>query len=66
MYELRSLHAFTITREQYNYLLPVFGIAAQGETRLLCRQNPDGREMYSFIGNKEDYQDMLNRCKYLD
>lgn len=52
--------SFRITEKQYNYLLPVFGIAAQGQTRLLAQ----GCNFY-FIGTDEDYLDMLNRCLYL-
>ena len=51
--------SYSITQQQYNYLLPVFGIVAQN--RLLERQGK-----HFFIGNNEDYLDALNRCKYLN
>lgn len=53
-------HSYTLTVKQYNYLLPVFGIVAQGRTRLLERCGN-----YYFIGTYEDYLDALNRCLYL-
>ena len=59
-------YSFTITQNQYNYLLPVFGIAAYSRTRLLCRHFPGGKELYFFIGTNEDYEYMLAMCKYLD
>lgn len=57
---MRSDRSFKITEKQYNYLLPVYGIAAQGVTRLLAR-----RSAFYFIGTQADYVEMLERCAYL-
>jgi hypothetical protein len=53
-------YSFTITKKQYDYLLPVFGISS-GNNRLLAKEKG-----YYFIGTNDDYLDMLNRCKYIN
>ncbi len=57
-------YSYTLTKKQHDYLLPVFGIAAQGATKLLTRIERK-IDKYFFIGTHEDYLDALNRCKYL-
>jgi hypothetical protein len=52
-------YSFPLTQKQYNYLLPIFGIAS-GNNKMLSRLN----KCY-FIGTNEEYLDALNRCKYL-
>lgn len=52
----------TLTKEQYDYLLPVFGNSA---TKQLLSKTEHGVEKYYFIGTHEEYLDALNRCKYL-
>lgn len=54
--------SYPITKEQYDYLLPVFGNI--GSKKLLMRSNAFG-EQYFFIGTHEEHIDMLNRCKYM-
>ena len=63
-----STTSFRLTKEQYNYLLPT-----ELKSKLLYR--PNGIKLlkcntlideYSFIGTKEEFQDVLNRCKFLD
>lgn len=56
-------YSFTITKEQFDYLLPVFG--KEGSNRLLSRVDRK-IEKYFFIGNDDEYLDLLNRCKYLN
>ena len=59
-------YSHTITQQQYNYLLPIFGVSAQGRSRLLHRYISTQKvDCYYFIGTHEDFLDMLNRCKYL-
>ena len=53
-------YSFSITKKQYDYLLPVFGISS-GNNRLLAKEKG-----YYFIGTNDDYLDMLNRCKYIN
>jgi hypothetical protein len=55
-------YSFEITKEQYNYLLPVFGNV--GSKKLLSKIDR-GIEKYFFIGTEEGYLDLLNRCKYI-
>ncbi len=50
-----STTSFRLTKEQYNYLLPI------------CRNKIlYSKDLYSFIGSKEEFTDILTRCKYLD
>lgn len=56
-------YSFQITQKQYNYLLPVFGNV--GSKQMLCRIDRKV-EKYYFIGNNEEFIDLLNRCKYLN
>jgi hypothetical protein len=53
-------NSYTISKKQYDYLLPVFGFAAQGPTKLLARGND-----FFFIGTHTEYLDALTRCLYL-
>lgn len=56
-------YSFQITKNQYDYLIPIYGNSASG--KLLC--SIDRKiEKYYFIGSNYDYIDLLNRCKYLD
>lgn len=52
-------YSFQITKKQYNYLLPVFGL------RKLLSVIDRRIDKYYFIGTKEQYLDLLNRCKYI-
>lgn len=56
--------SYTITEKQYNYLLPVFGLASNNPK--LLRRIDRGIEKYYFIGTHAEHADMLARCKYLD
>ena len=51
-------YSFSITKTQYNYLLPIYGII--GQNRLLQKSNG-----FYFICSYDEYLDLLNRCKYL-
>lgn len=53
-------YSYSITKDQYNYLLPIFGNSGILKTRLLQRS-----DKYYFIGSNNDHVDMLNRCKFL-
>lgn len=57
---MRMDKSYSITKSQYDYLLPVFGVAGMLKTRLLTSNN-----RYYFIGSYIDYLDMLSRCFYL-
>lgn len=50
-----TTNAYPITKEVYNYLLPVYE-----RGRLVERAGG-----YWFLGNDWDYKDMKRRCKYL-
>lgn len=59
---------YEITREQYNYLLPVYGRCKADNG---FRERPDDpfvtekRDMCLFCGTPDDYKEMQERCKYL-
>lgn len=55
-------YSFPITLVQYNYLLPIYGNV--GTKQLLYRIDRK-YDKYFFIGNDEEYLDLLNRCKYI-
>ena len=55
-------YSFQITKEQFNYLLPIYG--HQGTNQLLQKVDRKIDKFY-FIGTHEQYLDLLNRCKYL-
>ena len=52
-------YSFKITKEQYNYLLHIYGLAS-GNYKIIERANG-----YFFIGTESEYFDLLDRCKYL-
>ena len=53
-------NAFTITKEQYEYLLPVTNIKSK-----MLRRFTGNAISYCFIGNRAEYIDFLSRCKFL-
>ena len=55
-------YSFQLTKNQYDYLLPVFGNC--GIKKLFYKVDRK-IEKYYFIGNSDDYKDLLNRCKYI-
>ena len=57
-------YSFQTTKERYNYMLPVFGLAGTVKHRLVVK-NDRGVDKYYFIGTHEDYNDFLSRCKYM-
>ena len=59
-----SATSFEITKERYNYMLPIYGIEGMLGDRML-RRVERGIEKFFFIGTKSEYEDFLNRCKYL-
>ena len=71
MYESHSYRNYPITKEQYNYLLPIWGLSDgfglnPRMRRLFEGKNKNRETVYMFMGNENDYKDMLNRIKYLD
>ena len=56
------VYSFQITKNQYNYLLPVLGNVG---TKKIFSRTDRGVEKYYFIGTQEGYLDLLNRCKYI-
>ena len=55
------MKAYPITKQQYDYLLPVPSVKAKMHARI----DKDG-DTYYLIGTEEDYQDLLDRCVLLD
>lgn len=56
---------FKITKEQYDYMLPVFGRSYNKDYKLYSKETNKGNLEYFFMGTTPDYKDFLNRCKYL-
>ena len=50
--------SFTLTKEEYDYLLPAKKICGLW----ICQINDE----YCFIGTSEEYEDILNRLKLLE
>ena len=55
---MSKLHAWVITKAQYNNLLPVM------RRNLLARCFTDC-DQYTFVGTFEEYTDAMRRCAYL-
>lgn len=60
-----SANSFTITKQMYDYLLPVYGLANSDNgfttgTKLLSKS-----DKYYFIGTDAEYKEALEKCKYL-
>lgn len=53
---------YSITQKQYNYLLPIYGLSGMIPRKIKRFENG---KCY-FFGSYEEYQDAMNRCKYLD
>lgn len=56
-------YSFQITKKQYDYLLPVLGNC--GSKQLFSRVDKKIEKHY-FIGSRDSYKDLLNRCKYIN
>lgn len=55
--------SFQITKKQHDYLLPIFGnIGTKKMLAIIDRKV----EKFFFIGNYDEYLDLLNKCKYLN
>ena len=59
------MYSYKILKTQYDYLLPIFGLALNNPKLLTKPSKYKIEDDYYFIGTYEDYLDMLNRCKYL-
>lgn len=61
-----SKNSYSLLKRQYDYLLPVYGIAS-GNRKLYHRYDSRrGIDYYFFIGSHEEYLEALSRTKYLD
>jgi hypothetical protein len=56
-------YSFQITKKQYDYLLPILGNC--GSKQLFSRVDRKV-EKYYYIGSCNDYEEVLNICKYLN
>lgn len=59
-------YAFRLTKEQYNYLLPICRKKLLYVYNGITLKSGKVLDLYSFIGSKEEHIDIINRCKYLD
>ena len=55
--------SFQITKNQYDYLLPIFGNC--GSKQLFSRIDRK-IEKYYYIGSYDGHKELLNRCKYIN
>lgn len=65
MYTSYAYHTYKISREEYNYLLPVYGLAKSfngftNENNIFERNGH-----YYFVGTHRDYDEMRDRLRYL-
>jgi len=51
---------YPITKEQHDYLLPVYGIVS-GNKRIFEKNG-----VFVFMGNKSEHEEMLQRIKYMN
>jgi hypothetical protein len=54
-----------ISKAMHDYMLPIFGIAGCCKTHLHCRTDKHYGDRYYFIGSHDQYNDFVNRCKYM-
>jgi hypothetical protein len=52
-----------ISKAMHDYMLPIFGIVGSGN--LHCRNDKQYGDRYYFIGSHDQYNDFVNRCKYM-
>lgn len=58
-------YSYKISKKQYDYLLPIYGITTTNQ--LLHKQYPAPiGDRYYFIGTPEEYKELLVRCAYID
>lgn len=62
---LESANSFTITKEMYDYLLPVYGLANSDNGFSTGTKLFNKADKYYFIGTDAEYKEALERCKYL-
>lgn len=67
MYSSHAFNKYAISKEIYNYLLPVYSIdGIMSHHGTLINRNIGGVEYYYFIGSDFDYKYMQNLCKYIN
>lgn len=64
-------NSFTITKEIYDYLLPIYGPSSSdngisNSNKLLSKYDTKHKiNTYYFIGSEAEYKEALERCRYL-
>lgn len=61
-----NIHSYRLTKEQYNHLLPVLRTKLFYAQRGICFKDRRVEDLFSFIGREEEFQDAMDRCRYLD
>lgn len=58
---------YQISKQVYNYLLPIYGLSAEGKLmgKMSTMRQTDGSDRYLFFGSYEDFKDAMIRCKYM-
>ena len=66
MYSSRNFNSYQITKEQYNYLLPIYGRCSKDNGFSHECFIAERKEGCFFYGTETDHEDMLTRIQYLD
>ncbi len=64
-YTSRVINSYSISKEIYNYLLPVYGLSAI-DKKYPYPTIEERKEGWFFYGTKYQHEDMLARIKYFD
>jgi hypothetical protein len=67
-YRCYAFRNYEISKEVYNYLLPIYGRCAFENGFKRDCGSPfiiERDEMYFFCGTTQDYKEMQERCKYI-
>lgn len=67
-YRCYAFRNYEISKEEYNYLLPIYGRCAFDNGFPKVCGNPfiiEREERYFFCGTTQDYKEMKERCKYI-
>lgn len=62
------MYSHPITKEQYNYLLPIYGICSNNKKLHYCNYPQFGKygDKYYFIGDSYEFREAMSRCKYMN
>lgn len=65
MYISNAFRNYEISKEEYNYLLPIYGKCAKDNGMRNEAFIIERNDKYFFCGTEMDYKEMKERCEYL-